>query len=175
MQGAIFLVILTIGYFLYKQWNRYTWNSGAPWEGMPPDVVARVVEFAGVGKKDVFYELGSGDGRVVIAAAMNGAKAYGVEIDLLRAVYSRFWVWLMRLNKKASIIHKNLFDVNLSKATVICCYLLPETHEKLKKKFKKELKKGTKVVAVGFEIEGWKPVAIEPRGPVYGPIFLYKI
>ncbi len=142
---------------------------------MEPGVVERVMRIARVGKGDVFYDLGSGDGRLVIAAALKGAKAYGVETDNLRVLYSRLWIKILRLEKKAKIIHDNIFKTKISNATVVCIYLLPETNKKLKKVLKKKLKKGTKVVSVGFRIAGWKPKLIDPRGTIYGPIRLYVI
>jgi predicted RNA methylase len=171
---AVVILILLGGFLFYYWWLRHTWNVGAPYEGMPPDVVSRVLKIAEVGPKDVFYELGSGDGRVVIAAAMKGAKCIGIEIDKLRALYSKVWLKILRLHN-AKIIIGDVFKTDISKATVVCTYLLPETHDKLRDKLIKELKKGTKVVAVGFKMEDWKPVKTEPRGPVYGPICLYKI
>jgi hypothetical protein len=65
--------------------------------------------------------------------------------------------------------------VDFSDATVVCTYLLPETHEQLKKKLLRNLKKGTKIIAVGFEYQGWEPVEFDVRGGNYGPIAIYKI
>lgn len=175
MPTGIVIGFLIFGFIFYVWWKLHTTDAGAPYEGMSPDVVARVMGMAEVGKKDVFYDLGSGDGRVVIAAALRGAKAFGVEIDRLRVLYSRLWLKILRLDKRAKIIHKDVFKSKISDATVVCTYLLPETHEKLKKKLKKELKKGTKVVAVGFRYKDWKHKKIDPRGGNYGPIYLYKI
>lgn len=169
------LGFLVFGFLFFLWWKNHTWGAGAPFEVAGPKVVERVMRMAGVGKNDVFYDLGSGDGRVVVAAALRGAKAYGVEIDRLRVWYSRLWIKLLGLEKKAKIIHGDIFKERLSKATVVCTYLLPETQEKLKKKLKKELKKGTKVVAVGFSYKNWKPQKIDPRGTKEGPIRLYEI
>lgn len=168
-------MVLAFGFIFYRWWRLHTQDAGAPYEGMDPGVVSRVMSIAHVGPKDVFYDLGSGDGRLVIAAAMLGAKAYGVEIDRLRALYSKLWLKVLRLDKRAKIIHGDVFKAKVSDATVVCTYLLPETHDKLKKKLKKELKKGTKIVAVGFEYKGWKSEKFHPKGGHYGPIYLYKI
>lgn len=143
---------------------------------MPSDLeaVERMISLAEIKKGDVFYELGSGDGRIVVAAALRGAKAYGVEIDRLRVWYSRLWVRLLRLSQNAQIIHQDFFKVNLSKADIICLFLLPETNEKLTKKFKKELKKGTKIISYAFPLRDWKPSYIDPLGGHFGPIYVYK-
>lgn len=172
------LLILLLVFFLWLfiNWrNKQTWGNGAPYEGTPPDVVARALKIAKVGPGDVFYDLGSGDGRFVLAAALQGARAVGVEIDPLRILYSRIWLALFGVSRKAKIIKGDLFSVNLSDATVVNTYLLPETHSKLRIKLKEELRPGTKVIALGFEYPRWKPEKIDPRGPIYGPIYLYRI
>lgn len=125
MVGAVVLLIVILGYFFNRWWEDHTWDSGAPYEGMPADVVQRVVDLAEIGPNDIFYDLGSGDGRLVVAAAMKGAAAYGVEIDKLRALISRFWIWMWRLKDKARIINGDVFETSISDATVVCVYLLP--------------------------------------------------
>jgi predicted RNA methylase len=172
---AAFLIIAVVGFLFYSQWTRYTSPYGAPYVPMEPDVVERIVKMAEVGKKDNFYDLGSGDGRVVIAAAMKGAKATGIETDWLRVLYSRFWIRLLRLEKRAKIIHGDIFKADLSNATVVSTYLLQETNDKLQKKLEKELKKGTRVVSAAFVYEGWKLLKTDLRGVVYGPLYLYKV
>ena len=170
------LLALGLLIFLIVFWGprvMRTTKDRAPFVPMEPEVVGRVMDLAKVGKGDVFYELGSGDGRLVIAAAMQGAEAYGVEIDKLRVWYSRVWIKLLRL-KNAKIICEDIFKTDLRKATVVCLYLLQETNERIQEKLEKELKKGTRVVSVAFDFPGWKPVKIDPRGTIYGPIYLYQ-
>lgn len=174
MIEAILVVILAATALLWFPYITQTTKTGAPFVPMEPDVVERVVNLAQIKQGEIFYDLGSGDGRLVIAAAMRGARAYGVEIDFLRVWYSRAWLKLLRL-KKAQIIRKNIFKVDLSGADVVCLYLLQETNEKIQAKLEKELRPGTRVVSLAFEFPNWKPVFIEPRGNIYGPIYLYKI
>jgi hypothetical protein len=66
-------------------------------------------------------------------------------------------------------------DVNLSNVDVVCVFLTTAGNESIKAKLLKELKKGSKVVSSGFKFKGWKHVKIDPRGPVYGPIYLYEV
>ncbi len=168
------LIIVIIGAVLWIPYIMKTSKDGAPYVPMEPEIVEEVMKLAEIKEGDVFYELGSGDGRLVIAAALRGAKSYGIEIDTLRALYSRLWLKVLRL-RNAQIIKDNFFNVDLSEATVISTYLLTQTNEKLKEKFLKELKKGTRVVTTGFLIPGWEPVKINPKGPIYGPIYLYIV
>ncbi len=127
-------------------------KNGAPFVPMEPDVVARALELASVGPGDRFYELGSGDGRVVIAAALRGADSVGIEIDKLRVLWSRMWIWVWQLHHKSVIVHDNFFNVDLSDATVVHTYLLERTNQDLAQKLSVELKPGTKVVSVGFKL-----------------------
>lgn len=147
---------------------------GAPFVPTDPVFVERVMELATLKPGDVFYDLGSGDGRLVIAAALRGAIAYGIEIDFLRYWYSRSWIKLLRLDQTAKIIRENFFDINLSHADVVCLFLLQETNEKLEKKLEKELKPGTRVVSIAFRFPHWQPVKIDPIETAYGPIYLYS-
>ena len=133
-------------------------------------------------KNKTFYELGSGDGRVVIEAAKIGAIAYGIEQSLLRVLYSRF-----KATKNAHFIHGDIFKQDLSKADVVFIFLLPKGVEKLKPKLKKELKKGTIIITQTFHFKDWKPYKkilikdkAEPNtslGPnkLEGDFYLYRI
>ena len=170
------LFIAFIALLLY--WEPYimkTAEHGAPYVGMDAEVIPRVITITELKKGEKFYELGSGDGRLVIAAAMKGADAVGVEIDTLRVWYSRAWIKLLRLSSHAKILHKNIFEIDYSDADVVCLYLLPETNQKIEDKLKKELKPGTRVVSVAFTFPNWKPEKIDPRGTIYGPIYLYQV
>lgn len=174
LETALFIIFVVL-IFLWSPYIRKTTKHGAPFVGMDPDVVHRVMEIAEVKKGDTFYELGSGDGRLILAAAHRGAKVVGVEIDKLRVWYSRLWLKLFRMEKEAKILHQNIFDTDLSEATVVCLYLLPETNAKIEAKLKKELKPGTRVVSVAFTFPNWKPERVDPRGTIYGPIYLYRV
>lgn len=166
------LIVFLILFWLFS--SSYTAGYGAPFVPMEAEVVEGVMRIAEVKPGEIFYDLGSGDGRLVIAAALRGARACGVEIDPLRALYSRFWIWLLRLGKNARIIRSNFFDVDLSGADIVCLYLLQETNEKIQSKLEKELRPGARIVSVAFTFPGWMPEKIDPNGTVYGPIYLYR-
>jgi predicted RNA methylase len=171
----VFLSISVLVFLLYNLWIRYSETFGAPFVPLEPDVVARILNMAEVGKDDVFYDLGSGDGRLVIAAAMKGANAIGIETDWLRVLYSRFWIRMLRLEKHAKIVHGDIFKQDLSDATVVHTYLLQETNDKLQEKLEKELKKGTRIVSSAFTFDRWNFLKTDPRGTPYGPLYLYKV
>ncbi len=152
-----------------------TEKDGAPFVPLEPEVVEEVMKLAKINEGDIYYDLGSGDGRLVVAAALRGVKeAYGIEIDPLRVLYSRFWLKFLRL-KNARIIKENIFKVDLSDASVVSLYLLQSTNNKLMEKLKRELGKGTRVVSVAFSLPGWEPLKVSPKGPIYGPVYLYIV
>lgn len=173
IESFLILALLLLALFFLLPYLRSGTKHGAPFVPMEQEVVSRVMKLAEVGKGVTFYDLGSGDGRLVIAAAMRGAKAVGVEIDTIRVLYSRFWLRILGLHS-AKIIKGNLFEQDLQDADIISLYLLEETNKKLRPKLEKELKPGTLVVATGFQIPGWEPVKVDPKGTAYGPIYLYR-
>jgi predicted RNA methylase len=166
MTGLALVIIL---FFVWL-----TYGRNAPYFPLHPTIVSEALKMAKLKKGDQFYDLGSGDGRVVIAAARQGAHAHGVEIALVRVWRSRFKINRLKIHPKPEIIHQNIFKTDLSRADVIYIYLLRATNMKLKPKFEKELKKGTQVISIAFEIPGWQPVAVNPHGPKFGPIYLYQ-
>jgi ribosomal protein L11 methylase PrmA len=172
----LWLLTVTFFAYLFFYWlKNHTWESGAPYEATNPELIKRIISFAGVSKNDIVYDLGSGDGRIVIACAMLGAKAIGVESDWIKVFYSRFWIKILRLQDNAKIVKDDIYKHNLSQANVIIAFLLPETNDKLEDKLKKDLGKGTRVVGVGFEFKNWKPEKVSRAGNSYDPLFLYRI
>ncbi len=166
----VVLILIVVGYFAFQQHQHQGQN--APFVPTDTAVIERVLDLAQVKKEDIVYDLGSGDGRFVIAAAMRGAKAQGVEMNVLRVLYSRLWIKMLRL-PNARIIRNDIFNIDLSDATVVICYLLPKTNELLKEKLERELKSGTRIVSVAFEFVSWHEVKTDYRGVIYGPLRLY--
>ncbi|KKT72547.1 MAG: rRNA methylase family protein [Microgenomates group bacterium GW2011_GWA2_44_7] len=150
-------------------------GKDAPFVPTEEEAVERIMEIAEVGANDIFYDLGSGDGRLVIAAAVRGAKAVGIEMNPLRVWYSRIMIAVLGQWQRARIIQSDFFNVDLSEATVIVLYLLPKANEDLKDKLLRELRKGARLVTVAFPISGFELVKEDPRGVVYGPVRLYKV
>jgi len=141
-----FLPLILIVVSLY--WTRMV---GGPWVPSSMQVVNRMMEMAEVGPKDVVYDLGCGDGRMLLAAAMRyQARAIGIEIDPLRYLWCQFLITILGQRKHIRIIFGNFFNVDLSKADVVMCYLMPDALTKLEKKFKQELRPGSRVVSNRF-------------------------
>ena len=145
-----------------------------PFVPTPMPVAERLVALAEITRGDVVYDIGAGDGRLVhIAARDYGARATGFEIDpfvyLLARAREVFWKW------KGRVRFGNFAKRDLSDADVVMCYMLPKVLERYQAKFKKELRRGTKIVSYAFDIKGWKPHRVIAREGRVDPIFVYVI
>jgi outer membrane protein assembly factor BamB/precorrin-6B methylase 2 len=128
----------------------------------PQDVVERMLELAKVARDEVVYDLGCGDGRVVVTAARKyGCKAYGCDIDPECVKMSRENVAKQGVGRLVTIERKDIFELDLSGADVVTLYLLPRTNERLIPQLKK-LKPGARIVAHAFEIPGIRPDRVMP-------------
>jgi precorrin-6B methylase 2 len=122
----------------------------------PPEVVAKMLELAKVTKDDVVYDLGCGDGRIVVAAAKLGARAYGFDVDPQRIKESNENVEKNGVGNLATIQQKDIFTLDLSPANVVTLYLLPSLNVKLIPQLEK-LKPGSRIVSHDFDMQGVKP------------------
>jgi predicted RNA methylase len=137
-----------------------------------------MVALADIKAGERVYDLGCGDGRLVFAAADNGAEAIGIEIFILPYLYA----WLKSLFFKpksgsAKILFGDLFNYDISGADAVFIFLLDKSYGRLVEKFKKELKPGTRVVVGCWEIKEWKDKLIKEDKPSDNklPMYLYKI
>jgi SAM-dependent methyltransferase len=122
----------------------------------PHDVVDKMLEMAQVKKGDVVYDLGCGDGRIVVAAAKKGATANGYDIAPERVKEAKANVVKNKVEKSAKIFAEDVFTLDLSKANVITLYLLPRLNVKLIPQLER-LKPGSRIVSHDFDMEGVKP------------------
>jgi ribosomal protein L11 methylase PrmA len=121
-------------------------------------VVEAMLQVANVGKDDIVYDLGCGDGRIPTTAARKyGAHGVCVDIDPQRIKEATENVARNKVGDLVRIVQGDLFQVDLSPATVVTLYLLPSLNEKLMPKLMKELKPGTRIVSHAFEMGDWKP------------------
>ena len=146
-------ITLVILFFLLSM----VWPPDSPWSPWwrTSKRIARIQsKLAKIGKDDVVYDLGSGDGTMLITAAKEfGATGVGVEIDLLRYWYSKLAIRFGGLTRKIKIIRNNFFAIDVSPATVVIMYLIPKTLNRLKPKLLKELKPGTRIVTYVYKID----------------------
>jgi len=135
------------------------------WVPTPEALVERMLKLAGVGPKDYVIDLGSGDGRTVIAAAKIGARAMGIEYNPDMVALSVKNAEKAGLGDKVKFIKADIFETDFSQATVITMYLLPALNLKLRPKIL-DLRPGTRVVSHAFNMEDWQPdqtVTVEGR------------
>lgn len=134
----------------------------APYYPTPETVVEKMLLLGGLKPGEKMFDLGSGDGRVVIMAATKfGADATGVELDEDLYKQSSARIKKLGLEKKARIIHGDVLKQDYSSADVIAVYLLPSSNEKVRPMLEKQLKKGTRIVSHDFEVGGWTPERTE--------------
>ena len=150
----------------------------APYIPTPQPIVEKMLEAGHVKSGDVVYDLGSGDGRVVITAAQKfGARGVGVEIqpDLCQKATDR--IKALGLEDRVSMVEGSALHIDLSPASVVTMFFLTSSNEKIKPSLEKYLKPGTRVVSNQFPITGWKPVEVVHLkvGSMNHSIYVYEI
>lgn len=137
-------------------------ESLAPYFPTPPAIAERMLVMTELKKGEKMFDLGSGDGRIVIMAANKfKADATGVELDAALHRQSSDEIKRLGLEKTARIIHGDILQQDYSSADVLTVYLLPVSNDKVRPILEKQLKKGTRIVAHDFEFSGWKPEKVE--------------
>jgi len=126
------------------------------WMPTPPELVAAMLDMAKVVPEDTVIDLGSGDGRIVIAAAKRGASALGVEYNPDMVELSRLNAQKEGVAAKASFVQGDIFETDFSRATVLTMYLLPDLNTRLRPKIL-AMKPGTRVVSHAFSMGDWEP------------------
>lgn len=142
-----------------------TSEKDAPYVPTARHVVKTMLEVADVTEEDIVYDLGSGDGRIPIAAAEHfGARGIGIEIDSGLVAKSRTKAEMAGVSDKVEFRRGDLFDVDLSDATVVTLYLWPEINIKLRPKLLRELDPGDRIVSHDFLMGDWEPDEIVDAG-----------
>ena len=162
------MITLALGFLIYEIWRTWSHFFGGEWVPTPQNIVNRMLKTAQVNANDTVYDLGSGDGKIVLSAAKLGARTIGIELDPLRVLISK--IKLSGLNN-AKIELGDLYKANIKDATVVTLFLLPKTMEKLETKLKKDLRKGTRIISYRFVFKNWKPTKVDNENKIY----LYKV
>jgi 16S rRNA A1518/A1519 N6-dimethyltransferase RsmA/KsgA/DIM1 with predicted DNA glycosylase/AP lyase activity len=168
------LTLLTLPAFGQK----FNADSLAPYIPSPQIVVDRMLEMAHIKPGETVYDLGSGDGRILITAAQKfRAKAIGIELspELCQSTTAR--IEKLGLQDQVKVVNVNLLKVDLSPADVVTIYLLTSSNARLKPNLEKYLRPGARVVSNDFEIRGWSPKDISTLKVQGMPhtIYLYQI
>lgn len=152
----------------------YAGLIGAPWVPTKKKDISRFIKIADIERGQVMYDIGCGDGRLVMAAARVGADARGLEISLLPYGLAKLRALIYGRSLKAKIFYKDLWKTDISDADVVYVWLMPAAMPKLKQKFEAELKPGAKVVAYIWPMDGWSPVKTSKQKDS-ADIFLYEM
>jgi cyclopropane fatty-acyl-phospholipid synthase-like methyltransferase len=133
----------------------------APYAATPESVVTAMLAMADVGPRDYVIDLGSGDGRLVIGAAVRGARALGVDIDAKLVALAKRNAAHDGVADRAQFLEQDLFATDVSDATVVTIYLLPSIMGRVAAKLAAELKPGARVVTHDFPLPGWRIDRVE--------------
>lgn len=135
--------------------------------------VERFLKITGIKKGDKFYDLGCGDGRLVCAAARAGAKAFGFEISLLPYLLAKARIVFGKCDG-AKVHYKSFWKADLGDADIVYLFLMPKIRRKTREKLEREMKRGSRVVAYTWPVEGWAPEKIsDEKGQA--KYYLYRI
>ena len=176
MHRFILLAVALVSVPLFAQNQPYA-NKLAPYVGSPVHVVDRMLEMANIKPGETLYDLGCGDGRILIAAAQKyPVKAVGVEISPKLVAQATASIQKAGLESKARVVQGDLMTADISSADVVTIYLATSLNEQLRPRLDKYLKPGARVISHDYAVPGWKPSKIDkgdgPRGHL---IYLYEM
>ncbi len=165
----VLLGALFVGFIVWKYWSLLI---GAGYDPTPMHRVKKMLEIASIGEDDTVYDLGAGDGRIIVAASRHyRARAVGIEADPLRFVYT--WVRLKLCDRggRARVYFGDLFKCDLRSATVVTLFLYGPTNDRLRSKLMRELKPGSRVVSYVWRFKDW----MFDKCMIDDEIYLYRI
>jgi len=149
-------------------WLLWPLTIGEVWVPTSIDVVRSMLELGDVQEGDLVIDLGSGDGRIIMTAARDyKARAIGIEADPIRLVWSRSMIRLKGLSERVKVLWDNFLNKDLGEATVVTVYQNQEINRKLRPKFEKELKPGTRVISHVFTFDIWEPKKVDKKSHIY--------
>jgi SAM-dependent methyltransferase len=163
----LFLVLLVAAIIVLLS-MAWTQLRGAPWLPTPLRKVEKMLALAELQPNELLYDLGCGDGRILVMAARRfGARAVGIELDPLRYLWCQLLVSVLGLRKRVRIVFGDFFSQDLSAADVVTCYLLQSTNDRLEEKLKNELRRGARVVSHAFTFSALALASSDPKADVY--------
>lgn len=167
----LFTIIFFLVYSIiavYLGYTIYAMLSGAPFVPTKPDIVERMLTLAELKAGERLMDIGSGDGRIVFAAAVRGAYCVGIEINPLLYWKSR-WTQYRQKIKNVEFRRENLWDIDLSDVDVLTLFFIHHKMEKMKQKILREMKPGSRVVSQGFYFPDWQYAKKD------GKVYLYFV
>ncbi|MFA6042466.1 MAG: hypothetical protein WCV85_04565 [Patescibacteria group bacterium] len=170
----MFIPILLFLVFLLVATAAYAGYRAAPWLPTRAADAQRLVDLAGVQSGDVVYELGAGDGRVLLPFTKTQAKSIvGFEISLVPYLIGLFRI--RKFRPRVALRFRDFFKVSFNEAQVVYCFLTPKAMAALAPKFRQELQPGTRVLSYAFPIPGWEPEQVSKPTPEQMAIYKYIV
>ncbi len=158
--------------------DNHSFILDVPYVPTPEIVVEKMLQLAEVDSGDILYDLGSGDGRIPIAAAQRfGTTAVGVDLNPERVREAKANAINAQVTGKVEFIEGDIFNIDFSEATVLCLYLFPEVNMKLRPRIL-EMKPGTRVVSHNYDMGDWKPertTKIKTSSGIEHTIYLWRV
>jgi SAM-dependent methyltransferase len=165
-------VIVTLLLLFGGLWLVVPLASGLPWVPTREKRIRKALQLAGVRPGEVFYDLGAGDGRVLVMAAREfGARAIGIEISPVHCLIAWLRARLAGVGDRVVVRWGNFYQADLSDADVVFAYMTSGQAERLRPHLAARLRTGARVVSVSFDLEGWQPEQVDREDLV----FLYRM
>jgi len=163
----LLIVLVLAGTAAWAGWR------AAPWAPTFKADTGRFLKLANIKPGQKVYDLGCGDGRLVLASAQAGGEAVGFEISLVPYFVAKWRVFRSPFKKQCQIRFKDFWRVDLSEADIVYFFLMPKIFSKMKAKLERELKPGAKVIIYTWPMDGWQPLVVDsPTGKT--PIYVYQ-
>lgn len=157
------LLVLVVFLVLFFFWLFPLFFRGIPWQPTDMRRVRRMLEMSKLRPGEMVYDLGCGDGRILICAALEfGARAFGVELNPWLFGIAWLRVLFLGLRPRVRVVFRDIFKVDLSNADVVTLFLFEHVNEALKEKLLRELKEGARIVSYVWTFKGWVPKEIDP-------------
>ncbi len=163
-----FLFVLLVVLILFFWWIFPLFFHGIPWQPTDMKRVKRMLEMAELKPEETLYDLGCGDGRILIYAAQQyHAKAIGIEINPWLYVLTWIRIFSLGLHHRVKVKLKNIHDVSLQNADVITIFLFQNVNDLLRDKFLRELKPGARIVSYVWILKDWEPDLVDQENNLY--------
>lgn len=161
-------MLLTIGIcvlLLILATAAYGGRSAAIWVPMARKDAERAMLLAGITRGDKVYDLGCGDGRVLVAAAQHGAHAIGYEVSLIPYLIACVRAWRLRKDPLGTmrVSYGNFWTKDLSDADVVYLYLMPDSYDRIVQKLRAECDPGTRIITYVWSLPDWQPITVSER------------
>ncbi|GEM_PF-662845 len=172
--GVFWATFVILYDMLVIGWVIWNWGLEVVFKPTDPRTSQIMLEAACLAPGETVYDLGAGDGRLLIMAARRyGAKGFGVEIDPLRFWVARLSIGIFGMQHRIKMVRADIRDIDLSPADVVFMYLSIDLNSELRSKFSKELTENARVVSYVYPIVGWEPVEVLPSVQPGENVYLY--